>query len=69
MGPDQIKKIGISDSLEFVYLVHCYGGLLNTEWSKVFYSVKIKTSDKTSLYPIHIYWLWFKLPKIIHDEI
>lgn len=68
-GPDQIKHIGIGEKLKFVYLAHCNGGLLEKEWAETFYPAKIKSFNRISTYPEHIFWLWIKLPNIIKDEI
>jgi hypothetical protein len=67
-GPDQIKEIGIGKNLKFVYLAQCNGGVLHKEWAQAFSPAKIKSFDRTSLYPEHIYWLWFKLPGLLRNN-
>jgi len=68
-GPDQIKSIGVGKNLKFVYLAACYGGSLEKEWSEVFNPAKIKSFNRISVYPEHIYWLWIKLPNILKYSI
>lgn len=68
-GPDQIKKLKIGENLRYIYLAHCNGGLLEKEWSEVFYPAKVKSYNRISTYPEHIFWLWIKLPKILKNEI
>jgi hypothetical protein len=68
-GPDQIKEMGAGENLKFIYLAHCNGGILEDEWSQAFKPAKTKSFDRISLYPEHIYWLWFKLPRILRHDI
>jgi hypothetical protein len=68
-GPDQIKKMKIGENLRYIYLAHCNGGLLEKEWSEVFYPAKVKSYNRISTYPELIFWLWIKLPKILKNEI
>lgn len=67
-GPDQIREIGVGDNLEFIYLAQCNGGVLHEEWAEAFRPAKIKSFNCTSLYPEHIYWLWFKLPGMLRNN-
>ncbi len=66
-GPEEIAKLGIGNNLEFIYLAQCNGGSKHEEWVRVFYPAKVKTFDRISTYPEHIFWLWYKLPKILNN--
>ena len=68
-GPKQIEEIGVGENLKFVYLAQCNGGALADEWRRVFAPAKVKTFDRISLYPEHIYWLWYKIPKILRERV
>ncbi len=68
-GPKQIQEIGKGENLKFVYLGNCFGGMLKDEWASVFHPAEIKTYDYISSYPEHIFWLWFKIPKILQNQI
>ena len=68
-GPDQIEKMGVGENLKFVYLAQCNGGVLADEWPQAFAPAMIKSFDRISLYPEHIFWLWYKLPRILRNDI
>ena len=65
-GPQEITKIGIGSNLKYVYLAQCFGGRKKEQWEGVFNPAQvIKTFYSISLFPPHIEWLWFKIPKLL----
>lgn len=65
VGPKQIAKIGFGTNLKYVYLAACNSGALASEWEQVFAPVKIRTFNRISTYPDHLYWLFVQGPAIL----
>ena len=69
VGPDEIEKTGTGTKLKYIYLAHCNSGARHDDWARAFDPAGIKSFDRFSLYPEHIFWLWIKLPRLIRRGI
>jgi hypothetical protein len=67
-GPADITQGGgAGPQLQFVYIASCYAGNLKNKWIQSLAPAKLILFERVSWIPEHVYWLWFKGPKIVSE--
>lgn len=57
------EGIVAEQELRLVYLAACEAGVKAGQWSQVFPSAQVKSFDRLSAVPEHIWWLWITGPR------
>lgn len=63
--PEQVRAMGPSPRLQFVYLTSCDSGTQRQAWEEAFAPAKVVTYDRLTAVLEHIWWLWHEGPKVV----
>jgi hypothetical protein len=67
-SPADIKQGGgAGPNLQFVYIASCNAGNLENQWIASLAPAKVLLYGRVSWIPEHVYWLWFKGPKVVSE--
>jgi hypothetical protein len=67
-SPEEIKQIsGTSSNLQVLYIAACYGGAAEAKWKQYIGNSELISFNRISRVNEHIYWLWFKGPKVVSE--
>ena len=65
-SPEDITQGGgAGPNLQFVYIASCNAGNFEKQWLQSLTPAKVLLYGRVSWIPEHIYWLWFKGPKVV----
>lgn len=68
IGPTEVSRIGIGENLRLVYLGWCFGMQKIEQWKAIFAPAETaKSYPNISLYPEHLYWIWWAFPEKIES--
>jgi len=67
LTPEDVRRMRVNPELGFVYLTGCDSGAMRTAWEGAFAPAEVVAFDRLTAVIEHIWWLWFRAPRVIRQ--